>query len=79
MRTEVTFNPPPTAETSIVTAILKSSGDSIAAGEAMIEVETDKAMTVIESPYDGTILDIEVEPGDELVLGDVLATVETAT
>ena len=39
---------------------LKSSGEAVTKGDALFEVETDKAVTAIPSPHTGTITDVRI-------------------
>jgi pyruvate dehydrogenase E2 component (dihydrolipoamide acetyltransferase) len=51
-------------------------GDSVAAEQAVAEVETDKATTELPSPYAGKILKLHFKPGDVIPVGSVILTVE---
>ena len=53
---------------------LKADGDHVARGEALVEIETDKATMAYESDAEGT-LRILVEEGRTLPIGEVIATV----
>jgi len=53
----------------------KQVGDSITAGEFIIEMETDKSTFEIESPVDGTLFEIIIEEGDAVELGGILGTI----
>jgi pyruvate dehydrogenase E2 component (dihydrolipoamide acetyltransferase) len=57
-----------------VLAVLVSEGDQVKEGAPILEVETDKAAVEIPSPYDGTVKEILVKPGDTVQVGDVLMT-----
>lgn len=54
---------------------LKSIGEHVAAGEALVEVETDKGVNPIESVAEGTLLARRYEEGAKAVAGDVIAWV----
>ena len=59
-----------------ITAWLKKPGDSVVAGEAIAEVETDKTTVELEAPAGGVLADIRVEAGTEAVaVGTLLALV----
>jgi len=47
-------------------------GDSIRSGQPLAEVSTDKVDMDLESPYDGVVATILIEPGTRVELGDVL-------
>ena len=51
-------------------------GDQIAEGDPLLEVETDKAVTAIPSPYTGTVSEVRMGAGDTVHVGDVLVVFE---
>ena len=55
-----------------------SEGDAVAAGEPLVEVETDKASVTYESEHDGTVLRLGAQVGDSVAVGAVLVTVGEA-
>lgn len=62
-------------EYGTVTRWLKREGESVARGEALVEVEAEKANHEIEAPLAGTIESILVEEGDEVRVGTALAII----
>ena len=50
-------------------------GDKIRSGDAIAEVETDKATITLESYYNGTILHLAAKKGDTLKINDLIAIV----
>ena len=56
-------------ETGIVSGWLKKVGDPIARGEAIAEIETDKATVEMEATASGTLVEIVHEAGDEVAIG----------
>ena len=59
-------------ETCIITKWFKKKGDSISVGDILFSYETDKAAFDLESPVEGTLLNIYFEEGAEVpVLVDV--------
>jgi pyruvate dehydrogenase E2 component (dihydrolipoamide acetyltransferase) len=52
----------------------KSPGDAFARGDALIEVETDKATVVYEAERDGTLETILVPEGESVAVGAPIAT-----
>ena len=52
-------------------------GDTIAAGDMIMEVETDKATVQVPSPVAGTLLEIFFKDGDEIKTGDAIAICES--
>ena len=61
-----------------VVGVLVSVGDLVEKDDGIIEFETEKAVVEIPSPAKGKIVEIRVKEGDELKIGDLIATLETA-
>ena len=59
-----------------VTKVLVAVGDSVAAEQTVIELETDKAVLEVPSPVAGTIADMRAKEGEALNVGDVICVVE---
>ncbi len=59
---------------AVILRWLKSPGDAFAKGEALIEVETDKATVVYEAEADGTLGSILVSEGETASIGEPIAT-----
>src|SRR5271154_5012229 len=57
---------------------LKRPGDKVARGEALAEVETDKADMVLESFEEGVLDQIKLNEGESAAVGAVIATMKTA-
>src|ERR1035438_10513269 len=60
-------------ETGKLISWLKKEGDSVAKGEPMLEVETDKAVMEVESPADGVLVAVKVQAGAEVPVGRTIA------
>lgn len=58
-------------EGEIVDVFVKP-GDKIKEGDPLLEVETDKAVTAIPSPFTGAVAEVRVAAGDTVHVGDVL-------
>ena len=54
---------------------LKKEGDTVANGDILAEVETDKATMELECFFDGTLLKIFAPDGSEVGLGEPLCAV----
>jgi pyruvate dehydrogenase E2 component (dihydrolipoamide acetyltransferase) len=63
------------AEAEIVRWLVKE-GDSVKEDQDLLEVETDKALLTLNSPYTGTITKLHGQEGEIIKVGDVLTTVE---
>ncbi len=60
-----------------VIEILVSPGDTVAAEDSLITLESDKASMEIPAPAAGTIRDLKIQLGDKLSEGDVIALMES--
>jgi pyruvate dehydrogenase E2 component (dihydrolipoamide acetyltransferase) len=60
-------------ETGKLISWLKKEGEPVAKGEPLLEIETDKAVMEIESPAEGVLVGIKVQPGDEVPVGQTIA------
>ncbi len=50
-------------------------GDKVEADKTVVEVETDKAVVELPSPYTGTLLKVNFKEGDQVKVGEVLFVV----
>ena len=57
---------------------LKQPGDSVAIGDVLLEVETDKADMEVEATWAGVLLSQSVAEGSNAAVGAVLATIDAA-
>ena len=60
-----------------VVALLKNEGDLLQKDELLLEVETDKAVMEIETPYGGCLRKWLVQPGETIAVGATVARVES--
>ena len=63
---------------ALLVELLKQPGDTIRRDEPIYTMETDKATTDVESPYDGKLVEWLVEPGTVLSIGHEIAKMEVA-
>src|SRR5205823_12958305 len=56
---------------------LKVEGEQVARGEPLAAIETDKATVEIEAPADGVLAHVSVTAGDDVPVGQVIATILT--
>jgi pyruvate dehydrogenase E2 component (dihydrolipoamide acetyltransferase) len=54
---------------------LKTEGQSVAKGEPLMEIETDKATVEIEAPGSGVLANVTASPGDEIPVGNRIAVI----
>jgi pyruvate/2-oxoglutarate dehydrogenase complex dihydrolipoamide acyltransferase (E2) component len=54
----------------------KSEGDRVEAGEPILELETDKVTQEVTAPVSGVLASIIAFEGDEIRVGDPLATLD---
>lgn len=59
-----------------VVSVLKNPGDRVSVGEAVAEIEIEKAILVIESPFDGVVREVIAKPGSIVEPGAELMRVE---
>jgi pyruvate dehydrogenase E2 component (dihydrolipoamide acetyltransferase) len=65
-----------TMETGFVTKWYKKEGESVKAGEPIVEIMTDKANMDIEAESNGVIYKILVEEGNEVPVGNVIGIIK---
>ena len=64
------------ADSGKVVSVLVKVGDTISAGQTILELESDKAIAPIPSPAGGKITAISVKEGDTITVGSVLLSLE---
>lgn len=57
--------------------LLVSPGKKIAAGDTVMELETDKAVVEVPSTVSGTVKEVRVKEGDKVVVGQVIFTADS--
>ncbi|MBL8156930.1 MAG: 2-oxo acid dehydrogenase subunit E2 [Anaerolineae bacterium] len=67
-----------TVESSIIVGWKKKPGDVVSEGEALCEIETDKATIDVESPAAGVVLDIFFKEGEDVPVQTIIAVVGAA-
>lgn len=60
-----------------IVSFLKEPGDSVARDEPLYEIDTDKAIAEIESPWEGTLQEWLAAEGDTVRVGTPIARVRT--
>jgi pyruvate dehydrogenase E2 component (dihydrolipoamide acetyltransferase) len=56
--------------------LMVKPGTSVSEGQAVMELETDKAVVEVPSSVSGTVQDVRVKEGDKIKVGQVIFTVE---
>ena len=59
-------------ETGKLVSWIKAEGATVAKGELILEIETDKAVMEIESPAAGVLAGLKAKPGDVVPVGQVI-------
>ena len=67
----------PEMEKGVLCAWLKEEGDTVAAGEPLFEIETDKVVNQIEATQDGVLKKQLIEEGDTVDVETPVAILET--
>ena len=52
-------------------------GDTVGRGDAVAQIESEKAVLEVEAPETGKIVELIAQPDEEYQIGDVLAYMET--
>jgi 2-oxoisovalerate dehydrogenase E2 component (dihydrolipoyl transacylase) len=51
-------------------------GDTVTLNQVLVEVETEKAVVELPSPFAGTVVELLAQPGDTVAVGSPLVTIE---
>lgn len=65
-----------TAEVVVVLEWLVAPGDTVAEGDPLVQVETDKVDMEVPSPVAGTIVEIVAPLDAEVAVGEVICTMD---
>ncbi len=63
-------------ESADVGQISVAVGDIVEQGQVLMDIETDKAVVQLESPYNGTVAALNVTEGESVAIGSVLLSIE---
>ena len=61
-----------------ITRWLANVGDAVKRGQALLEIETDKAVQEVECIANGTLKTIHVESGQKVPVGTIIATIKVS-
>jgi pyruvate dehydrogenase E2 component (dihydrolipoamide acetyltransferase) len=64
--------------TAVVLEILVSEGDKVEKDDSLAEMESDKATFELPSEEAGVVKEIKIKEGDEVKVGQVMFTIDTA-
>ncbi|QEC48104.1 hypothetical protein FSW04_11350 [Baekduia soli] len=76
-RVEIVIQDPGNTEEVEIVGIEVKVGDTVAEGDALLEVATDKANMDMEAPSAGTVAEILVSEGDIVPVTQVLMVLES--
>lgn len=62
----------------LITAWYRHEGDTVAQGEPLFSVETEKAAADVEAPASGTIVEVCVDAESDAAVGSIVAYIESA-
>ena len=62
----------------VIVRWLKQEGDTVEKGEPLLEVETDKVVTEVESSVNGTLVEIVASEDEEVEVGKTIGWIETS-
>jgi len=63
-------------EDGMISEWLIGVGDSVSKGDVILQVETEKSVLDVESPFDGILKEIAIEAGETVPVGTVIALFE---
>ncbi|HTN42751.1 MAG TPA: dihydrolipoamide acetyltransferase family protein [Nitrospiria bacterium] len=63
------------AEGELIRWLVKE-GDTVAEHQPLVEIETDKAVVTLPTPYAGTVLKLQGKPGEIIPVGTVLSVID---
>src|SRR5512145_1580519 len=61
-----------------VIEVMVKAGDTVAAEDTLITLETDKAAMDVPSPFAGTVKEVKVKVGDKVGEGKLILVMETS-
>ncbi|MFO1221817.1 MAG: lipoyl domain-containing protein [Burkholderiaceae bacterium] len=67
------------AKEAILVVWHRQPGDTVAAGDPVADVMTDKVNVEVASPASGTLRELRAAPDDKIAVGAVIATLESAS
>lgn len=66
-----------TMEEGLIVEWLVAEGDTVAEGEGVVLIETEKVSTEIEAPAAGVLVELSCDVDDEVPVGEVIGYIES--
>lgn len=67
-----------TMEEGLIVEWLVAEGDTIAEGDGIVVIETEKVSAEVEAPAAGVLVELSCEVDDEVPVGQVIGYIESA-
>lgn len=67
-----------TMEEGLIVEWLVAEGDTVAEGDGIVLIETEKVSTEVEAPASGVVVELSCEVDDEVPVGEVIGYIESA-
>ncbi len=67
-----------TMEEGLIVEWLVAEGDTVAEGDGIVLIETEKVSTELEAPAAGQVVELSCEVDDEVPVGTIIAYIESA-
>ncbi|MDE2946221.1 MAG: hypothetical protein OXT05_03890 [Chloroflexota bacterium] len=67
-----------TMEEGLIVEWLVDEGDTVAEGDGIVLIETEKVSTELEAPAAGQVVELSCEVDDEVPVGTIIAYIESA-
>jgi len=67
-----------TMDDGLIVEWLVAEGDTVAEGDGIVVIETEKVSTEVESPAAGVVVELNCEVDDEVPVGAVIGYIESA-
>lgn len=67
-----------TMEEGLIVEWLVAEGDTVAEGDGIVVIETEKVSTEVEAPASGVVMELSCEVDDEVPVGQIIGYIESA-
>ena len=65
-------------EEGLIVEWLVAEGDTVAEGDGIVLIETEKVSTEVEAPACGVVVELSCEVDDEVPVGEVIGYIDSA-